>query len=161
MERAGALDRELTRARGAIRPPRGTVGGMKLFAVLLGALALVAGFTGGLRAYSSTAHAGAPVPTAHVAAPHYPRAQVVRPGPVVRWAPCPKPSVRVGRSCVTTVTHTVTLPAPAVSAPPVAQTVAASTVRTPHVRHTQAASPRPGPTDTGGGESGGGGGHDD
>ncbi len=134
---------------------------MKLFAVLLGALALAAGFTGGLRAYSTSAHAGPPVPTAQVAAPHYPRAQVVRPGPVVRWAPCVKPAVRVGKACVTTVTHTVTLPAPAVTQPPVAQTVAAPTVRTPQVRHTQAASPRPAPAPTGGGEDGGGGGHDD
>ena len=38
---------------------------MKLFAVLLGALALVAGFTGGLRAYSASAQAGPPVPAAH------------------------------------------------------------------------------------------------
>src|SRR6478672_72758 len=90
---------------------------MKLFAVLLGALALVAGFTGGLRAYSTSAHAGPPVPTARVTVPHYPKAQVVRPGPVVRWAPCTAPAKLVGKTCVTTVTHTVALPAPATAAP--------------------------------------------
>ena len=94
---------------------------MKLFAVILGAFALVAGVTGGLRAYSSSASAGPPVETAHATVHHYPPAQVVRPGVVLKWAPCRKPAVREGRACVTHVTHTVALPPPAVvSAPPVA-----------------------------------------
>ena len=91
---------------------------MKLFAVLLGALALVAGFTGGMRAYSASSHAGPPVPAAHVQVHHYPPAQVVRPGPVLKWAPCVKPAVRVGRACVTQVTRTVTIAPPPTSAPP-------------------------------------------
>jgi hypothetical protein len=132
---------------------------MKLFAVLLGALALVAGFTGGLRAYSSSAHAGPPVPTARVSVPHYPKAQVVRPGPVVRWAPCAKPAVRVGKACVTTVTRTVTLPAPAATG--AAPSTAPATVRTPQAPRTQAAAAQPAPRPSGGGEDGGGGGHDD
>ena len=129
---------------------------MKLFAVLLGALALVAGFTGGMRAYSTSAHAGPPVPAAHIAARHYPPAQVVRPGPVVKWAPCVKPAVRVGRACVTHVTRTVTLPAPTVTAPAAAQAAASPTVRVPHAR---AASPRH--ASSGEHPADGGGGHDD
>src|SRR3954452_4683295 len=105
---------------------------MKLFAVLLGALALVAGFTGGLRAYSASSHAGPPVPTAQVRVHHYPPAQVVRPGPVVKWASCVKPAVRVGRACVTHVTRTVTV-APPASAPSTPATT--STTQSP--RHTQ------------------------
>lgn len=130
---------------------------MKLFALLLGALALVAGFTGGLRAYSTSAHAGPTVPTARVTVPHYPKAQVVRPGPVVRWAPCPAPAKLVGKTCVTTVTRTVSQPAPATAAPSsAAPAAAAPAVRRPH---TQAASPRPTPRPTQGDD--GGGGHDD
>lgn len=109
---------------------------MKLFAVLLGALALVAGFTGGLRAYSASSEAGPPVPAAHVQVHHYPPAQVVRPGPVLKWAPCVKPAVRVGRACVTQVTRTVTIAPPPTSAPPAATT---STPQPP--RHTQAQAP--------------------
>ena len=127
---------------------------MKLFAVLLGALALVAGFTGGMRAYSTPA--GPPVPAAHIAARHYPPAQVVRPGPVVKWAPCVKPAVRVGRACVTHVTRTVTLPAPTVTGPAAAQAAASPTVR---VQHARAASPRH--ASSGGHHDDGGGGHDD
>ena len=41
--------------------------GMKLFAILLGALALVAGFSGGMRAYSVSADAG-PAPVRPVSA---------------------------------------------------------------------------------------------
>ena len=103
---------------------------MKLFAVLLGALALAAGFTGGLRAYSASSQAGPPVPAAQVSVHHYPPAQVVRPGPIVRWAPCVKPAVKVGRACVTRVTHTVTLPASTVSTPPVT-TASAPATQTP------------------------------
>ena len=104
---------------------------MKLFAVLLGALALVAGFTGGLRAYSASSQAGPPVPAAQVQVHHYPPAQVVRPGPVLKWAPCVKPAVRVGRACVTHVTRTVTIAAPATSAPsaPAATTSTAQPTR--------------------------------
>jgi hypothetical protein len=134
---------------------------MKLFALLLGALALVAGFTGGLRAYSTSAHAGRPVATARVTVPHYPAAQVVRPGPVVRWAPCVQPAQLVGKACVTTVTRTVTVPAPASAA--TASSRAAPAASAPVVRrpHTQAA-PRPAPRPTQGeGGDDGGGGHDD
>jgi hypothetical protein len=129
---------------------------MKLFAVLLGALALVAGFTGGLRAYSASSHAGPPVPAAQVRVHHYPPAQVVRPGPVVKWAPCVKPSVRVGRACVTHVTRTVTL-APPTSAPSTPVTTSATQPR----RHTQAPShptSSPSSDDTGHHDDGG---HDD
>jgi len=90
---------------------------MKLFAVLLGALALIAGFTGGMRAYSASSDA-TPVSAPKVAVPHYPPAQVVRPGPVLKWAPCRKPAVREGKACVTHVTRTVALPPPPTSAPP-------------------------------------------
>jgi hypothetical protein len=138
---------------------------MKLFAVLLGALALVAGFTGGLRAYSTSANAGPPVPAAHIAVHHYPPAQVVRPGPVVKWAPCVKPAVRVGKACVTHVTHTVALPAPVVSAPPTS-TPAPSTVRTTQHHTTTQQPTRPhdddgGHDDSGGEDDGDDGGHDD
>jgi hypothetical protein len=134
---------------------------MKLFAVLLGALALVAGFTGGLRAYSTSAHAGDPVTTARVTVPHYPRAQVVRPGPVIRWAPCTPPAHRVGNACVTTVVHTVTLPAPAAASSSAAP--AAATVRAPAPRPVRTASTSSAPRPSGGGEheDDGGGGHDD
>ena len=139
---------------------------MKLFAVLLGALALLAGFTGGLRAYSTSANAGPTVPAAQIEVHHYPPAQVVRPGPVVKWAPCTKPAVRVGKACVTHVTHTVTLPAPAVAAP-VSSPPAAPTVRSTQ-HHTTQQPTRPhsddGGHDDGDGEDDGGdddGGHDD
>lgn len=134
---------------------------MKLFAVLLGALALVAGFTGGLRAYSTSAHSGPPVPTARVTVPHYPKAQVVRPGPVVRWAPCTAPAKLVGKTCVTTVTHTVALPAPATAAPSSAAPAAAPAAPAVRRPHTQTASPRPAPRPTQGTGDDGGGGHDD
>jgi len=90
---------------------------MKVFSVLLGALALVAGLAGGMRAYSASAGpTSGPVTVAK--APSYPPAQVVRPGVVVRWAPCKAPAVRQGRACVTRVVHTVVLPAPAPSTAP-------------------------------------------
>ena len=134
---------------------------MKLFTLLLGALALVAGFTGGLRAYSASAHAGHPVPTAHVSVHHYPPAQIVRPGPVVRWAPCVKPAVRVGRACVTRVTRTVTLRAPA-TAPAAATPAVASPAPSagPTPRH-PSAGPHATPAHPAGGEHDDGGGGDD
>jgi hypothetical protein len=88
---------------------------MKLFAALLGALALFAGFTGGLRAYSVSAATPPRAPLA--VAKHHPAPQVVRPGVTVRWAPCRKPAVREGRACVTHVTRTIALPPPVVAAP--------------------------------------------
>ena len=140
---------------------------MKLFAVLLGALALIAGFTGGMRAYSASSQARPPVPAAQVQVHHYPPAQVVRPGPVLKWAPCAKPAVRVGRACVTHVTRTVTIAAPATSAPS-APAATTSTAQPP--RQTQAPShPTASPSsddgghhdhsgnDDGGGDDGGGG----
>ena len=68
---------------------------MKLFAVLLGALALVAGFTGGLRAYSVVGRHGprpAPVAVSTTIRP----AQVVRPGAGRALGAVRKPAVRVG-----------------------------------------------------------------
>ena len=91
---------------------------MKLFAVVLGALALLAGFTGGLRAYSVSATTPSGPPLA--VAKHHPPAQAIRPGVHVRWAPCRRPAVREGRACVTHVTRTVTLPPPVAAAPPAA-----------------------------------------
>lgn len=91
---------------------------MKLFAAVLGALALLAGFTGGLRAYSVSA--ATPPGPALAVAKHHPPAQAVRPGVSLRWAPCRKPAVREGKACVTHVTRTVTLPAPPVVAAPAA-----------------------------------------
>ena len=138
---------------------------MKLFAVVLGALALLAGFTGGVRAYSVSAEAG-PAPVTPVAAPHYPKAQTVRPGVVFRYAPCRPPAHRVGKACVTTVTRTVTVAAPA-AAPQAASAASTPAVRTvQHVRHTTGPAPRPGGEDGGhegggdGGGDGGGGGDD-
>lgn len=137
---------------------------MKLFALVVAALALAAGFAGGLRAYSVAAPASAaPV---QVSAPHYPKAMPVKPGATFRWAPCQKPAVRHGRACVTTVTRTVTLPPPAAaptSAAPVQVAVPAHAAPT---RHPQATQPTSQPTyhDDGGdgGEhhDGGGGGDD-
>lgn len=124
---------------------------MKLFAILLGALALVAGFSGGMRAYSVSADAG-PAPVRPVSAPHYPKAQPVRPGVVFRYAPCRPPAHRQGKACVTQVTRTVTLPAPAAAAPPAAAVPASNTSR-PAPHHSTSA-PRP----SGGGEDGGHGG---
>lgn len=140
---------------------------MKLFALVVAALALVAGFAGGLRAYSAAAPA--PVAPAQVplsaTGPHYPKAMPVKPGATFRWAPCQKPAVRHGRACVTTVTRTVTLPPPAAaptSAAPVQ--VAAPAVHAAPTRHPQATQPTSQPTyhDDGGGEhhDGGGGGDD-
>ncbi len=130
--------------------------GMKLFAILLGALALVAGFSGGMRAYSVSADAG-PAPVRPVSAPHHPQAQPVRPGIVFRYAPCRPPAHRQGKACVTHVTRTVTLPVPAVAAPPAAAVPAAQTSRpaTRPAPHHSTSAPRP----SGGGEDGGGGGH--
>lgn len=128
---------------------------MKLFAVLVAALALLAGLAGGMRAYSAGTPAQAAA--APVSAPHHPRAQVVRPGPTFRWAPCAKPAVREGRACVTHVTHTVTIPAPVVVAPPT-QAVAAP----PRVRHTpHPTAPAPAPQQDDGGHHGDDGGHHD
>jgi hypothetical protein len=126
---------------------------MKLFALLLGALALLAGFAGGMRAYSVSA-ATPPAPP-RVAAPHHPAAQPVRPGVVVRWAPCRKPAVREGKACVTHVTHTVTVPAPAVAAPPPPPAPAAA----PQAPPTRATQPVPAPTQPS--EPADDGGHDD
>src|SRR5690349_24746008 len=115
---------------------------MKTFAVLLGALALLAGFTGGMRAYSVSATTP-PAPKLAVVR-HHPPAQPVRPGVVVRWAPCRKPAVREGRACVTHVTRTVTVPAPVVAAPAQAAPVAAA----PQAPPTRATQPAPAPTHT-------------
>lgn len=138
---------------------------MKLFAVIVAALALIAGFAGGLRAYSVAAPAqAAPAP---IPAPHYPKAMPVKPGATFRWAPCQKPAVRQGRACVTRVTRTVTLPPPVITAPPVPVQVAAP-VRAAPTRH-PSPTPQPTPTpthqpthhDDGGEHHDGGGGHDD
>jgi hypothetical protein len=134
---------------------------MKLFAVLLAALALLAGFAGGLRAYSVAA-AAQPAP-ARIAVPHHPKAVPVRPGATVRWAPCQKPAVRKGRACVTEVTRTVTLPPPVVTAPRVPVGVATPARAAPPRRHS---SPTSRPTlvhrdGRDGGEHHDGGGHDD
>jgi hypothetical protein len=129
---------------------------MKLFAVLVATLALLAGFAGGMRAYSAAAPAhAAPAP---VAVPHHPKAQPVRPGPTFRWAPCAKPAVRQGRFCVTHVTHTVSVPAPVVAAPQAPVRVAA-----PAPRHPHPTAPPPTTHHDGGNHHGddGGGGHDD
>ena len=135
---------------------------MKLFAVLVAALALLAGLAGGMRAY--TAAAPAHVTPAHVSAPHYPRAMPVKPGATFRWAPCRKPAVRQGRACVTHVTRTVTIAPPVVTAPPVPVQVAAPApahAAPPPTRHP---SPTAQPTtthhDDGGEHHDGGGGHD-
>jgi len=136
---------------------------MKAFAVLVAALALLAGFAGGLRAYSAAAPTAAAVPAA---APHHAKAMPVKPGPTFRWAPCQKPAVRHGRACVTTVTRTVTIPAPVVTVP--APAPAAAPVRTAPTRHPSSPShPASQPTyhdgggHDGGEHDGGGGGHDD
>jgi hypothetical protein len=141
---------------------------MKTFAVLLGALALLAGFTGGMRAYSVSA-ATPPAPKLAVAK-HHPHAQPVRPRVVVRWAPCRKPAVREGRACVTHVTRTVTVAAPAVAAPAPVPAAAAPQAAPARVAHpapapTHAAPTHAAPTHGGGheheGGGGGGGGGDD
>lgn len=136
---------------------------MKAFAVLVAALALLAGFAGGMRAYSVAAPTAAAVVPA--AAPHHPQAMPVKPGPTFRWAPCQKPAVRHGRACVTTVTRTVTIAPPVVAAPPVPAPVqVAAPVRTAPTRHHAPASqPTSQPTyhDDGGEHDGGGGGGDD
>ena len=136
---------------------------MKLFAVLLGALALVAGLTGGLRAYSSSAHGGPTVAVTHVSKPHVPPAQVVRPGPVVKWAPCMKPAVRVGRACVTHVTRTVALPPSPVTTPPVSTPVTSTppaSAPASHAASPQPTRPPPPAADDGGHDDEGGGGDD-
>jgi hypothetical protein len=135
---------------------------MKLLAVILAALALLAGFAGGLRAYSVAAPAqAAPV---RISVPHHPKAMPVRPGPTFRWAPCRKPAVLKGRVCVTEVTRTVALPPVVVTAPPVPVAAAAR----PHAAHPTRHSAHPaGSTSThgDGGHDGGehhdGGGHGD
>src|SRR4029077_4849212 len=136
---------------------------MKLFAVVLGALALLAGFTGGLRAYSVSS-ATPPGPPLMVAK-HHPAAQAVRPGVRLRWAPCRKPAVREGRACVTHVPRTVTLPPPVVTVAPAAAPAAAPApappAPPPRVRPRAAphAEPADGPghEHEGGAENGGGG----
>jgi hypothetical protein len=113
---------------------------MKLFAVLLGAIALLAGLTGGLRAYSVSATTP-PGPRLAVV-PHQPVAQAVRPGVTFRWAPCRKPAVRRGKTCVTVVTRTVTLPPPVVTAP--AAPAAAPQALPARVAHSSAPHAEPG-----------------
>jgi hypothetical protein len=135
---------------------------MKPFALVVAALALLAGFAGGLRAYSAAAPA--PAAPVQVSAPHHPKAMPVKPGPTFRWAPCQKPAVRQGRACVTTVTRTVTLPSPVVAAPPAPVPAAAPAVHAAPTRHAQPTS-QPTYHDDGGNDGGehhdGGGGHDD
>jgi hypothetical protein len=134
---------------------------MKLFALVVAALALVAGFAGGLRAYSAAAPT-APAPV-QAAAPHYPKAMSVKPGPTFKWAPCQKPAVRKGKACVTTVTRTVTIAPPVAAAPPAPVQVAAPVVRAAPTRH-PTAQPTSQPTyhdDGGEHDDDGGGGHDD
>ncbi len=90
---------------------------MKLSALAIGVVAAAAGVVGGVSAYaSSTGHV--PAPPAPVSMHHPVRPQPVRPGVILKWAPCQKPAVRQGRACVTHVTRTVVLPAPAQAAPP-------------------------------------------
>jgi hypothetical protein len=133
---------------------------MKLFALVVAALALVAGFAGGLRAYSAAAPA--PAVPVQVTAPHHPKAMPVKPGPTFRWAPCQKPAVRHGKACVTTVTRTVTIAPPVVAAPPAPVQVAAPVVRAAPTRHPSPTSQPSQPTwHDDGGEHDGGGGHDD
>lgn len=124
---------------------------MKLFAVLLGALALIAGFTGGMRAYSASSDA-TPVSASRVAVHHYPSAQVVRPGPVLRWAPCRKPAVREGKACVTHVTHTIVTAPPVVAAPPAAPATTGAQPR-PHATDSPEPTQTP-PADDGGDDHG-------
>jgi len=141
---------------------------MKLFAALLGALALFAGFAGGVRAYSLSADAGPP-PVRPVSVPHYPEAQPVRPGIVFRWAPCRAPAHREGKACVTHVTRTVALPATRTSAPaaPARPATPTHVVRTSHEPADRPSSePTDEPTEThheddGGDDGGGDGGGDD
>jgi hypothetical protein len=90
---------------------------MKLSALAIGAVAAAAGVVGGLSAYAN-ASGDAPAPPAPVSMHHPVRPQPVRPGVILKWAPCQKPAVREGRACVTHVTRTVVLPAPAVPAAP-------------------------------------------
>lgn len=104
---------------------------MKLFALLLGALAFVAGVAGGLQAYTASATT-APTTSAVTVPRHHPSPQVVRPGVVVKWAPCRPPAVRQGRACVTHVTRTVTVPAPVTTVP-----ASSAPVRAPQVSPTR------------------------
>ena len=126
---------------------------MKLFAVVLTALALLAGFTGGFTAFSASS--SDPV-QAHVAMPHHPKPPRVR--PMVCWAPCRKPAVLEGRACVTHVVHTVTLASPVAPAapPPTAASAAAPQQRVAAQR--TAARPAAPASHR---EDGGGGAHDD
>lgn len=134
---------------------------MKLFALVVAALALLAGFAGGLRAYSVAAPA--PAAPVQVSAPHYPKAMPVKPGPTFRWAPCQKPAVRQGRACVTTVTRTVALPPPPAAAPPAPVQAAVPVAHAAPTRHPHPTQPTAQPTyhDDGGEHHDGGGGHDD
>jgi hypothetical protein len=108
---------------------------MKLLPGLLVTLTLTAGLAGGVRAYSVAATAGPPAVPAPVAVATPPRPQVVRPGVVVRWAPCRAPAVRVGKACVTHVVHTVTI-APPATTPTVSAPVS---TRAPHAAPTRPA----------------------
>jgi hypothetical protein len=121
---------------------------MKLFAVLLGALAFLTGVAGGLQAYTvsaATDPATSPVSVPH----HHPSPQVVRPGVVVKWAPCRPPAVRQGRACVTHVTRTVTVPAPVATVP-----ASSTAVRSPQVSPTRTVQAVAGEHENGDHESG-------
>ncbi|MGC4110798.1 MAG: hypothetical protein QM747_10320 [Nocardioides sp.] len=120
---------------------------MKLFTLVLGALALVAGAAGGLRAYN-VASASPSTPLTVASADH--GAAPVRPGVVLRWAPCRKPAVRVGRECVTHVVRTVTLPAPVVTVAPTSSSTHAVPTRVPHPSHAPTQAPSDPPSDDGG-----------
>ena len=130
---------------------------MKLFAVVLAALALLTGFAGGFTAFS----AASPDPVrTHVAMPHHPKLPTVR--PLTRWAPCHKPAVLEGRACVTHVVHTVTLAAPVA---PAAPAPAAARAAAPQQVAAQPGPARPAAHHEDGGEGahddGGEGAHDD
>lgn len=140
---------------------------MKSLTLAVGALAVVAGSLGGIRAYATSS--GSPPPTPVTTVAHPMRPQPVRPGVVLRWAPCRAPAVREGRACVTHVTRVVTVPAPVVARPTTAS--APRPHSAPPRPHATAPSPEPSddppasgePGDDGdnGGDHGDDGGHDD
>lgn len=114
---------------------------MKLSALAIGVVAAAAGVVGGVSAYaSSSGHV--PAPPAPVSLHHPVRPQPVRPGVILKWARCQKPAVRQGRACVTHVTRTVVLPAPAQAAPPAPPTApVAHSTPPPHEKPTHPTNP--------------------
>ena len=110
-----------------------TLGRMKLTSVGILSGALAIGGAGAAAAYSAASVAPSTDPPAVARTVHHQpdRAQPARPGPRFRWAPCTPPAHLEQGTCVTDVTRTVVVPAPAPAPAPAVQPAANAAAPTP------------------------------